>query len=152
MLQKLEDRHKLTPSKDWRRDTNGAERHMYVYDPKELAKIPLRDRSSLRSPGELAARAFEMFDEGKNIREIVIALRELPNTIEDLKLQWDGMGGSDRVITPLAWEKLASMVGNFTSVADLIKRIEGLVNASLEITTGNDEPALSEIALSNPAL
>lgn len=125
-IQNLERKEKLHPRQDKRPFPDGSERVVWVYDPKEVANVPTVYRTSVRSPGEMAARAFEMFDEGKNIREVVIALRELPQVADDLKLRWNESGGSDRVITPEAWDHLTKIVGPFSTVTELVERIDKL--------------------------
>jgi hypothetical protein len=127
-LMNLGRRGKLHPMQVARVDRAGAERIVYVYDPAELAKIPTRDRSAVgRSPGEVAARVFELLDVGKSLREIVVEVRESPELVEQLRDKWTDMGGADRVITMAAWERLEAIIGPFGSVSDLIELVERAV-------------------------
>lgn len=122
----MERKEKLHPRQDRRSFPNGSQHMVTVYDPKEVANVPTVYRTSVRSPGEMAARAFEMFDQGKSIREVVIELREMPQVVDDLKLRWTDSGGSDRVITPEAWDHLTKIVGPFSTVTELVERIDKL--------------------------
>ena len=126
-IRNFEMRELLHPLRVLRAVGDGTERLVLIYDPKEVARIPKKDRFvAIRSPGETAARAFELFDLGRSIREITIEMRELPDALETLKEKWLDAGGSDRVVTPAAWEILAGIVGPFESIADLIDRVRNL--------------------------
>lgn len=138
-IQNLERRDKLHPLRVVRADSHGTERLMYVYDPREVMKIPRTDRALIvRTPGEVAARAFELMDHGKTMREIVIDLREDPDKVRELKERWLDMGGSERVIAPPAWHRLEELVGPFGSVTELVERIEAITNIQKAKTIAND--------------
>ena len=119
---------KVHPLPDYRPDRGGSERRQWVYNPKELVKLRRPDvaRRS-RDPGETAARAFELFDDGKSDAEVVIALREVPDKVAFLREKWLDMGGAAVVITPVAHQILEDLVGPFASVADLVERVISLV-------------------------
>lgn len=126
-IRQLESREKLHPKRARRIDNAGAERLVYIYDPKEVAQVPrYRGLAAVRSPGEVAARCFELCDEGKSIREIVIELRESPDLIMGLREKWFDTGGADLVINPLARERLEVIVGPFKTVAELVERLEAI--------------------------
>lgn len=81
----LERRGQLHPRRAYRRDSRGAERSTVVYDPAEVAKLPRRGRPSIdRSQGEITARAFELFREGRTDEEVVIELRETIDHVQYL--------------------------------------------------------------------
>jgi hypothetical protein len=68
-----------------------------VYDPQELASLPqykrhMAQRSSVPDPGERTARAFELFDRGATIRQVVIELRLTVAHAEALLEQWRDVG------------------------------------------------------------
>jgi hypothetical protein len=132
-LKNYESRGLLHPLRVPRRDTRGHEQCVVVYDPKELAKLPrgVGRPFASRESGELNARAFEMFEQGKNNREIVIALRETSERIRELREMWLDDGGACLVISPEAKTLLENMVGSFEGIADLVE----LVTAKLKPKT-----------------
>jgi len=118
---------RLHPKKEIRLLTNGHRREIRVFDPAELLKIPhRREPNELDEHGEVAARAFEMFGEGRPIREVVIALRRTPEYIEELHDHWEWSGGSELVITPVARRELERLLGPFVGVADIVERVAEL--------------------------
>src|SRR5262245_50766069 len=68
-----ENAGRLHAHKQMRLLTNGQHREIRVYKEAEVRQF-LRRRDP-NEDGEVAARAFEMFQEGRPIREIVIALK-----------------------------------------------------------------------------
>jgi hypothetical protein len=104
--------------------TNGQHREIRVFKEAEVRKF-LR-RQDPNEEGEVAARAFEMFEEGRAVREIVIALRQRPERIERLHDQWEDFGGSELVITPVANRELERLLGPFVGVADIVERVAEL--------------------------
>ena len=120
----LERRGALNPRRAYRRDTRGAERLTVVYDPDEVARLPRRGRASIdRSPGEVTARAFELFREARTDEEVVIELRETVERIIELREKWLCATSAEWVISPVAREAIEKLVGPFNGVADLIDRI-----------------------------
>ncbi len=117
---------KLHPQYVYRPDSRGIEHRVAVYDPKEL--MPLRHPDlrplAIREPGEVAARSFELFNQGKTVRDVVIELRETPDQIRQLHESWLDSGGADLTITSIAKDALEKLVGPFTSIADLLALIE----------------------------
>ena len=136
---------KLNPRYDYRA-TNGFEQRVTVYDPKQLA--PLRKyasptREKIKDPGELAASCFELLDQGRTLREIVVALRETPEQISTLRESWLDAGGSALTITPLAKECFEKAVGKFSGVADLVTLVENLARrANGELANEEEGPAV----------
>jgi hypothetical protein len=126
-LANAERRGDLKPHFAYRPDGRGAEHRVIVYDPHELKKLAVKMRRHLpthpRDPGELAARAFELFDEGRPEREVVRDLRVPPDMVRELKEKWSGMGGDDLVISPTAKEALERALGSFNSVTELVERV-----------------------------
>ena len=119
-----EVRGRLHPRLVYRRDERGVARELYVYDPVELSKIPKRERYVVSSdPGEIAARAFELFDQGQSLRAVVIATREMPAKVLELHQQWLDMGGAAWVINAPARAILESTIGPCASIAEVIERI-----------------------------
>lgn len=67
------------------------------------------ERYRAQEPGQLAARAFQCFEEGKSAAETVIELRAEPRAIADLCAAWSEMTGAWVVAGPKgsrrAWEQ-----------------------------------------------
>lgn len=107
-----------------RKTSAGQTMQVNVYNPRELAACPVK-RTVGRLPGDIAARAFEMFGAGESRREVVISTREEPDKIEDLYQRWLDMGGSDVVITPEARDSLSELLGTrISSVAELVVAVK----------------------------
>lgn len=123
-LRNYEGRGLLHPLRVPRIDAMKHEQIVVVYDPRELAKLPRGIGRSLvaKNPGEIAARAFELFREGKSNEEVVIEVREEPDKIDDLRLKWLDASGANLVITPEAKIALEKIVGPFASVAEFVER------------------------------
>ena len=136
-----ERRRKLNPRYDYR-TTNGFEQRVTLYDPKQLAPLrkhaPPSSREKIKDPGELAASCFELLDQGRTLKEIVVALRETPEQISMLRESWLDAGGAALTITPLAKECFEKAVGAFSGVADLVTLVENLARRANGVLA-NDE-------------
>ena len=135
-VKNYEERGLLKPRNAIRKDRLGSDRSMLVYNPKEIAALPARNpggepRVDVRAPGELAARAFELFRENKDLAEVIIELRENPDRIDHLYERWLDYSRGRYVITPQAKTALEGHLGKFEGVADLIE-IVGRVMAVLK--------------------
>lgn len=114
----------LHPQYERRGDTL---REHTIYDPDELARVPRRHRQAIpNAPGEQNARAFELFDQGKTVREAVIDLREVVAKVSELYEQWLDVGGAHFVVSPAARAELAKLIGPFGSIAELCERVRDL--------------------------
>jgi hypothetical protein len=118
----------LHPQHAYRPDGRGAEHRVIVYSPHELTKLAskLHRPISARDPGEIAGRAYEMYDEGRSDREIVRELRLTPDAVQALHDKWLDGGGADRVLTTSAWEALEGVIGSFKSVTELVELVARL--------------------------
>lgn len=107
-----------------RRDP-GSVREVFVYCPAELARLPRKYRGTIPSEaGELAARVFELFEKGHPDRAIVLELRQTPQKINELRMEWLDGGGSHIVVAGEAKAAIAEMLGeDFGSVAELIAKL-----------------------------
>lgn len=129
-LKNYERQGLLHPKRVSRRDARGHEQVTVVYNPKELAKLPrgVGRAFAPRELGEMTARCFELFDQGKTFREIVILLRQTSDKIHELHEKWLDDGGANFVITPQAKEALETVLGPFEDVAGLIALVTALKN------------------------
>lgn len=119
----LERRGKLHPLTRPRTHGMGPKLEV-VYDPRELAKVPRRERVPVtRDPGELAARAFDYFEQGTSLRDVVRYLRDTPENVEKLYAQWSEMGGADLVLTVAARAALEPHLGAVETITDLVERV-----------------------------
>ena len=124
-----ERKGKLHPRRTYRPDSRGVDRNVAVYDPSELTSLPRAPQAApaVREPGEIAARAFELFDQGMTPREAVIELRETPERISGLRENWLDLGGAGLTITQSTKAALEQLVGPFSDVSDLLALIEKLI-------------------------
>lgn len=127
-----------------RRHRNGGLYWVDVFDPREINRLDAQRRKGAApppsDPGEVAAQAFELFELGTPLRQVVVRLRQQPARISELHEQWMDLGGADVVITAEAKEALAKIVGPFDDVADLVKlvatRLSAVDLASNQAPTG----------------
>jgi DNA-binding transcriptional MerR regulator len=118
---------KLHPQKERRTLSNGTVREVTVFDVHEIMKLARRRGRDVNDTDEVAARAFEMFEDGAPLREVVIKLRKAPERIEALHEQWLNCGGSELVVNPVARRELEHILGPFVGVAELVQRVTELV-------------------------
>lgn len=116
---------------------SGVVLEVQVYDPRELAAL-MAARASAKvaapdDPGELAAKAFELFDEGMPLRRVVIRMRETPAKVAELHDQWSELGGAELVVAGAAKSELERFVGPFEDVAGLVERIRALLGKVVEV-------------------
>ncbi len=132
-LRNYERRGRLHPQYVYREDAHGCTRRVTVYDPDELKKLPRTARRVIRprEPGAVAAHCFELFSQGKSLKEIVIDLHIVPETVEALREKWLDAEGSKMVIVPEAKKALEKLVGPFTGVTDLVELCEKVVLSSV---------------------
>lgn len=134
--------NKLHPKKVTRAHGNGV-REVDAVDPQEVVAAAAGRRRVASIPGdegEIAARAFELFDAARPLREIVVALRVSPEKISELHDQWIDLGGGDLVIGRAARAELERFVGEFSDVADLVSRIAERVGKTIEIEIADGSP------------
>jgi hypothetical protein len=132
-LANYERRGDLHPQFAYRPDGRGAEHRVIVYNPHELKKLAIKLRRHVlqpRDPGEMAARAFELFREGKSMEDVVVELRLLPDQVRELHDKRLELGGADLVIHPLAKEALEKIIGPFKDVTELVEGVGRLKGAA----------------------
>jgi hypothetical protein len=118
-------------------------RAILVYNPRELVHLERAAKrpQPIAEPGELAARAFELFTEGVAKRDVVIRTRRTLAEIEDLYEQWRDAGGADVIIGDAAKAELERCLGAFVTVTDLVDLVGVLANQRevIEIDPGVSE-------------
>jgi hypothetical protein len=124
-VKNYEARGLLRPRDAIRKGLDGSDRRMKVYDPAQIVALPARNpggepRVDARAPGELAARAFELFRESKTLDEVIIELRETPDRIDHLYEKWLDYSRARHIITPEARDALEKTLGRFEGVSDLV--------------------------------
>lgn len=120
-LKNYERQGKLHPLRARRRDARGHEQSVVVYDPKELSRLPRGIVPfTQRTAGEIEALGFEMFEQGKSFREVVIALRQTSEMVHGLHERWLDDGGSFLVISDVSKQALEAVLGPFTDVTALV--------------------------------
>ncbi len=124
-LKNYESRGLLHPLHVPRRDARGHEQVVVVYDPKELAKLPrgLGRPFAPRELGEINARAYELFNQGRSVQEVVIELREPSDKIRELREKWEIDGGEKLVVSPEAKRALETLLGPFEDVTALVELV-----------------------------
>ncbi len=76
----------------------------------KLTRGKVRDRQSTRfRSGEIAAEIFAAFRDGKELREIVIASKQTPEYVFQLRAQYAAMG-RDLLLSPRAVEALRDLL------------------------------------------
>ncbi len=81
------------------------------FDHDEVERLALaRSRQVRREPGELAARAFELFASGLGPRDVVTAERVTPDVAAELHVRWVQLG-RNVVIDGARAERLAAALG-----------------------------------------
>ena len=122
---------RLHPVYVQRIDSIGRRRMAYLYDPKELARVPRRSRVVIeRSPGDITSAAFELFRDGRGLDEVAIEIRVEADQVVGLYERWLDLSKARYVIGTAAWEELEKHVGKFGSVAELIDRVASVVSSS----------------------
>ena len=121
-------RGRLHPQYAYRRDRHNIERRVVVYDPLELKNLRtyrphIHNAVAPRDPGEVGARAFELFREGRAREAVVVELRLAPEAVDALYDRWLDMGGADLVISPNVKTALVKMVGPFSGMEELLEKL-----------------------------
>ena len=118
------------------RAPNGDNHETNYYNPAQLALIPRKQNrlTGSTSPGEVAARVFELLVAGKDVCEIVIALRYEPSVVEDLRAQWlESHSGTVLVVGKRSRQELERLFGgrDIRNENDLVQGVRDVVGARL---------------------
>jgi hypothetical protein len=88
------------------------------YQPEEVAVVlrgAFGDRPGAEPTGSVCADAFELFQAGKKLTEVVIALKQPPALVRSLRAEFDAMALS-LTIAPTSVETMAKVLG--TTIRD----------------------------------
>ena len=92
-----------------------------MYRIEDVIKLPRKTPNATpNDPDELCARAFELFDQGKSLKQAVIELRASLQKITTLHEEWRDIGGVVLEIGDVAKRELVEIFGDFESAADLV--------------------------------
>lgn len=120
----------LKPVMGHRRTSNNSTRRVWLYNPEEFHKVSWRRKERASDPNEVAAKAFEMMDEGEDLRTMVRTLRITPDRVVELRAHWEDLGGASSVLGREARAALEAIVGPFVDVAELVDRVKAAVASS----------------------
>lgn len=110
-----------------------------LYDPAELALMPRKYRNLPEHElGELTARVFELLDDGRNMKQIVIETREPVAKLESIREAWLDAGGSALVINAEAKSELERFCGPFETVGDLVALVSEKLGVTIEAVVSDD--------------
>lgn len=102
-------------------DTSGRLRNTPLYKIEDVLKLPRKaPNPTPENPDELTARAFELFEQGKSIREVIILLRATKEKIDRIHEDWLDVGGAVLTISDPARKALEAELGAFASVEEMI--------------------------------
>ena len=119
-----ERRGKLEVFWTMRPDEIGRMRNAAMYPLEQVLKLPRRaPNPTPENPDELAARAFELLDKGKTVKQLVIELRATPEKLQRIHTQWLELTGAVLEVTDAERAKLVALLGEFQSVEELIDLI-----------------------------
>ena len=104
-------------------DAMGRLRQTPVYPLDGVLKLPRKDpHPTPENPDELTARAFELFEQGKSLREVIILLRATKDKIEKLHEDWLDVGGAAMILSDANRKALEAKFGPLESAEDLVAK------------------------------
>jgi len=128
----------VKPTKGGRTDIE-----VVVYEASEVTRqaermgkrMRMRGNGEMQSipEGELTAIAFEMFDRGCSLREVLVRTREPVDKVQDMYDAWLDMGGSAITISTVAQAELERFVGPFASIAELVQRVADRIGERVDL-------------------
>jgi hypothetical protein len=104
-------------------------RPAWYFDPDEVAKRSRHrdvEAKTTELLSDLAARAFELFDQSMKLRDVVCELRCDPRMVEDLYQQWLDLDGATLAIGTNDRKQLEAIVGSVGSGGELVARVREL--------------------------
>jgi hypothetical protein len=122
-MMQYEQRGKITSHWAVVPDVAGRLRNAPIYKIDDVLKLPRKAPvSASENPDELTARAFEMFEAGKSVREAIILLRATKEKIDKLHEDWIDTGGAALIIPESSRKALEAKFGPIASAEDLVAK------------------------------
>jgi hypothetical protein len=118
----------------------GNMRNAPVYKIEDLLKLPRKDRArnAVHDPDELCARAFELFEKGKTIKQVVIELRASLLKIQELRSQWLEISEPLLEVDEESRQRLVQLLGPFEGAGELVTLVETRIRRP-STTLGEDQ-------------
>lgn len=122
-----ERRGRITPHWAVAPDSTGRLRNTPLYTIEDVLKLPRKPGNlEPENPDELCARAFEAFEAGKSLREIVILLRVGYSRLVEIHEQWRDSGGVAMELSEGTRKALETKLGPFSSADELVEKVKAL--------------------------
>lgn len=103
------------------KNQDGRMRNTPVLRVGDVLKLPRRDpKPTPDNPDELCARAFALFEKGKNSRQVVIELRATYQKISAIYEEWLDSGGVALTLSESNKRELEGMLGKFDNTDELV--------------------------------
>lgn len=103
----------------------------------ELCSKPIQPEEPAIAEGELTAAAFALFEEGKSVREVVIALKQPARVVRALKDEHEELGGGID-LRPQHLAELVQIVGGAPKTAgELIAALRSRLKIQYELGYGD---------------
>ena len=102
---------------------------VHVFDAEEVRRAQFARPSSAPTDGDAAALAFQLLDQGMNMRDIVKRCRVTPERARTLATEWKKMGNGELVVSVEARAGISRMLGGvrLPSCDALISAVRTLV-------------------------
>lgn len=106
---------------------SGGLRSSPLYLIEDVLKLPRKvGNLTPENPDELCARAFEAFETGKSLREIVILLRIAYPKLIEIHEQWKDSGGVALEVPEAIRKQIERKLGPITCAEDLAAKVGAL--------------------------
>ncbi len=112
---------------------------LFFYDPAEVERYAEQHgpKRATRAEGEIAARAFELFEAGKDFRKVVIELQQTPARVRELFREY--ALGSDLIVPAAICREIESLGhgrdGEALSAQELRRIVVGLHEGTRNLST-----------------
>lgn len=129
-MMQYEQRGKIVPHWAVIADSTGRLRNSPIYHISDVLKLPRKaPNPTPDNPDELTARAFELFEQGKSLREVIILLRATKEKIDRLHEDWLDVGGAVFTLSEDVRKALEAELGPLASPEHLLERVRACKKA-----------------------